>query len=65
MNQQRNTKTQIQGIVNMVFDVCDEIGYTPEARDFYTAIREWLDSGITPTSLSLGIKLYEEEKQQS
>ncbi len=65
MNQQRNTRTQIQGIINMVFDVSEEIGYIPEARDFYTAIREWLDSGITPTSLSLGIKRYEEEKQKS
>lgn len=48
MNQQsRITRTQIQGIVSMVFDIAEKYGVEPLPEDFKYAIDAWIIDGKT------------------
>lgn len=64
MNQQRNTRTQIQGIVNMVFDICESREVEPTAENFYKSICDWIIHGKTPTIVTIGklVKLVDMKK---
>lgn len=44
--QQRNTRTMIQGVVNNVFDICEANGVMPEREDFCYAINFWMEHAL-------------------
>lgn len=49
--QQRNTRTQIQGIVSVVFDLYEKFGgIIPQPEDFAYAIKVWMEEGRVITS---------------
>ena len=49
--QQRNTRTQIQGIVSVVFDLYEKFGgIIPQPEDFTYAIKVWMEEGRVITS---------------
>ena len=47
----RVTRTHIQGIVNMVFDLCEKEGIIIHPRYFGICIEDWIIRGITPKTL--------------
>jgi hypothetical protein len=56
--EQRNTPQQVQGIVRMVYDLCEQHNRIPDAHNFYAAIRKWLELEQTPKVLyDIGIEI--------
>jgi hypothetical protein len=56
--EQRNTPQQIQGIVRMVYDLCEKHKRVPDAHNFYSAIGRWLELEQTPKVLyDIGVEI--------
>jgi hypothetical protein len=56
--EQRKTPQQVQGIVRMVYDLCEKHDRIPTADNFYAAIRRWLDLEQTPKVLfDIGVEV--------